>query len=141
MNVVLITLLLGFGSLFVETDQVNVCIPGVAIHVVCALTVAGVPVGPGYETLPPPQDIPSIAHSTSTLCGNDAVEERATRTALNITESPACGFCGVIWTDDIAQSVSRTAAGGNVFVTAGGCDIEAKLHRKAVHVGDVEVKV
>jgi len=38
-----------------------------------------------------------------------------------------------------AQSVPRTAAGGNVFVTAGGCDIVAKLHRKAVHVGDVDV--
>jgi len=29
-------------------------------------------------------------------------------------------------------------AGGNVFVTA-GCDIVAKLHRKALHVGDDDV--
>ena len=47
LNVVLMTLLLGFGSLFVETDQVNVCVPGVAIHGVCVFTVAGLPVGPG----------------------------------------------------------------------------------------------
>ena len=46
-KLMLITLLLGFGSLFVETDQVNVCVPGVAVHVVCALTVAGLSVGPG----------------------------------------------------------------------------------------------
>jgi len=44
-------------------------------------------------------------------------------------------------TERTAQSVPRKAAGGKVFVTAGGCEIVAKLHRKAVHVGDVEVKV
>ncbi len=49
-------------------------------------------------------------------------------------------------TEMTAQSVSRNAsvcvimvAGGNVFVTTGGCDIVAKLHRKALHVGDDEV--
>ncbi len=31
-NVVLITLLLGFGSLSVEIIQVRVCVPGVACH-------------------------------------------------------------------------------------------------------------
>jgi len=82
-------LLLGFGSLFVETDQVKVCVPGVAVHVVCALTVAGAPVGPGYETLPPPQDVPSIVHSTSTLCGYEPVEESAVNTALKVTGLPA----------------------------------------------------
>ena len=41
------TLLLGFGSFFVETDQVNVCVPGVATQCVCAVTIYGVPVGPG----------------------------------------------------------------------------------------------
>jgi hypothetical protein len=41
------TLLLGSGSPAVETDQVSVCVPGVAIHGVCALTVAGTPAGPG----------------------------------------------------------------------------------------------
>jgi hypothetical protein len=46
-NVMLFTLLLGFGSSFVETDQVNVCVPGVAIHGVCALTINRVPFGPG----------------------------------------------------------------------------------------------
>ena len=63
-------------------------------------------------------------HSTATLCGNDAVEERATRTALRVTGSPACGFCGVILTDAIAQSVSAIAGGGNVgvldIIVAGG---------------------
>ena len=54
-------------------------------------------------------------------------------------------------TESTAQSVSTTAiggnvcvccimvAGGNVFVTAGGCDIVKKLHRKALHVDDDEV--
>ena len=55
-------------------------------------------------------------HSTATLCGNDTVEERATRTALSVTGVPACGFCGVIPTDSIAQSVSAMAGGGNVGV-------------------------
>jgi hypothetical protein len=47
MNVALITLLLGFGSLFVETNQVNVCVPGVAIHGVCAFMRYEFPAGPG----------------------------------------------------------------------------------------------
>ena len=66
-NVVLITLSLGVGSLIVETDQVNVWVPAVAVHGVCVFTVAGLPVGPGYETRPPPHELPSIVHSTSTL--------------------------------------------------------------------------
>jgi len=104
-NAVLITLLLGFGSLFVETDQVNVWGPGVAAQGVCALTVAGAPVGPGYEILPPPQDTPSIMHSTSTLCGYESVEESAVNTALKVTGSPGCGAEGIRETDWIAQSV------------------------------------
>ena len=46
-KIMVFTLLLGFGSFFVETDQVNVCVPGVAIHGVCAVKTYGVPVGPG----------------------------------------------------------------------------------------------
>jgi len=45
-NAVLIMLLLGFGSLFVEADQINVCVPGHAVHGVCAVTVTGTPMGP-----------------------------------------------------------------------------------------------
>lgn len=47
MKLWLITLLLGFESSAVEMDQVSMCVPGVAIHGVPALTVAGVPAGPG----------------------------------------------------------------------------------------------
>lgn len=46
-KLVLIMLLLGFGSPTVETVQVRVCVPRVAVHGVSALIVAGVPVGPG----------------------------------------------------------------------------------------------
>ena len=45
-NVVLITLLLGFGSLAVDTAQVNVWVPNVAVHGVDTVTVAGTPPDP-----------------------------------------------------------------------------------------------
>ena len=47
MKVVLKMLLLGFGSSTVEADHVRVCVPGVATQGVAAVTVAGLPVGPG----------------------------------------------------------------------------------------------
>jgi hypothetical protein len=47
MKVVLIWLLLGFGSLSVDIDHVNVWVPAVAIQGVSAVTVAGVLTGPG----------------------------------------------------------------------------------------------
>jgi|SRR5208282_329860 len=64
-NVVLITLLLGFGSLSVEIDQVRVWVPTVA----CqgwrfTVIVNGAPTGPGYEVKPWPQFAPSITHCT-----------------------------------------------------------------------------
>jgi hypothetical protein len=64
-NVVVITLLLGSGSLLVEIDQVRVWVPAVACHI-CFVAVIGngAPIGPGYETKPWPQFAPSIKHST-----------------------------------------------------------------------------
>ena len=62
--------------------------------------------------VPPLQGIPSIVHPTTTLCGNDTVEEIATRIAPRVTESPACGCFGVVPTAAIAQSVSLIAGGG-----------------------------
>ena len=46
-KVVLITLLEGFGSPTVDADHVNVWVPGVASQGDAAVTVAGLPVGPG----------------------------------------------------------------------------------------------
>ena len=66
---------------------------------------------------PLPQEIPSIAHHTRTLCGNATVEERATRTAPRVTGSPGCGCFGVIPTSAIAQSVSLRAGGGRAGTT------------------------
>jgi hypothetical protein len=54
-----------------------------------------------------------MKHPTWTLWGKDAVEERATRAAPRVTDSPACGCRGVIPTAAIAQSVSLIAGGGN----------------------------
>jgi len=84
-KVELITLLLGFGSPAVDSDQVRVWVPGVACHSVCAVTVNGVSVGPGYESEPLPQDAPSITHSASTLCGKDPEDEIAAITMPNVT--------------------------------------------------------
>jgi hypothetical protein len=84
-NVVLITLLPGSGSFVVDSDHVNVWVPGVAVHGVDAVTVAGTPPGPAYETEPPPQLIPSTVHSTSTLCGNGAEDDKAAICILNDT--------------------------------------------------------
>jgi len=66
---------------------------------------------------PLPQGIPSIVHPTTTLCGKDTVEERATRTAPRVTVSPGCGCFGVIPTSTIAQSVSLRAGGGRAGTT------------------------
>jgi hypothetical protein len=84
-NVVLTALLLGFGSFGVDTDQVNVWVPDVAVHGADAVTVAGTPPGPGYETEPPPQLIPSTLHSTSMLCGKAPDDDKAAICIPNIT--------------------------------------------------------
>jgi hypothetical protein len=119
-KVVLIILLDLFGSKpagIVATTHVNLCVPGVAVQGVCKITFIGKPGGPGYVTIRPLTSDKPMKHPTCTFCGNDTVDQRATRTVLRITEPPACGFGGVIPTDTIAQSVSTIAGGGNVGVT------------------------